>query len=138
VHLELGEMYASVSQWDRAETEFRAEAKLQPGDAEAAFRLGDALLQQGKVKDARRELNRASDLAPGTADVLYALGKASSLDGDKAAAEKAWLAVIGIDKDGPLAGQAHFGLAAIYRERGDAAKSDAEMKEFQRLQRAKP
>ena len=138
VHLELGEMYAGVSQWDKAEAEFRAESQLQPGDAEAAFRLGDALLQQGKVKEAHRELSRANDLAPGKADVLYALGKAASLDRDKAGAEKAWLAVIGIDKDGPLAGQAHFGLAGIYRERGDSAKSDAEMKEFQRLQRAKP
>jgi hypothetical protein len=27
-------------------------------------------------------------------------------------------------------------LAGVYRERGDAAKADAEMKEFQRLQKA--
>jgi len=135
VHLELGELYAAESQWDKAEKEFRAETNLQPGDAEAAFRLGDALLQQGKVKEARRELDRAGKLAPGMADVLYALGKAASLDGDKAAAEKAWLAVLETQKDGPLAAQAHFGLAGIYRERGDAAKANAEMKEFQRLQK---
>ena len=136
LHLELGELYVAESQWDKAEKEFRAEASLQPGDAEAAFRLGNALLQQGKVNEARRELERASGLAPGMADVLYALGKAASLDGDKAAAEKAWRALLEIEKDGPLAGQAHFGLAGVYRERGDAAKADAEMKEFQRLQRA--
>jgi tetratricopeptide (TPR) repeat protein len=136
VRLELGQLYSAESQWDKAEKEFRAEANLQPGDAEAAFRLGNALLQQGKVNEARPELERASGLAPGMADVLYALGKAASLDGDKAAAEKAWLAVLQIEKVGPLAGQAHFGLAGIYRERGDAAKADAEMKEFQRLQKA--
>src|SRR5271155_264085 len=44
VHLELGELYSTASQWDKAEKEFRAEASLQPGDAEAAFRLGNALL----------------------------------------------------------------------------------------------
>lgn len=138
IHLELGELYASASQWDKAEAEFRAEAKLQPGDAEAAFRLGDAMLQQGEVKPARHELERASSLAPGMADVLYALGRASSLDGDKAAAEKAWTAVLDINKEGPLAGQAHFGLAGLYRDRGESAKADAEMKEFQRLQNMKP
>ncbi|HEY2013472.1 MAG TPA: tetratricopeptide repeat protein [Bryobacteraceae bacterium] len=136
VHIELGELYAAGAQWDKAEKEFRAEANQQPGDAEATFRLGNALLQQGKVKEARRELARASQLAPGMADVLYALGKAASLDGDKAAAEKSWLAVLDIDKNGPLAGQAHFGLAGIYRASGDSAKADAEMKEYQRLQKA--
>lgn len=136
VHIELGELYAADSQWDKAEKEYRAEAKLQPGDAEAAFRLGGALLQQGKVKEARRELERASGMAPGMADVLYALGKAALLDGDTAAAEKAWLAVLETQKEGPLAGQAHFGLAGIYRGRGDSAKADAETKEFQRLQKA--
>ena len=136
VHFELGELYAADSQWDKAEMEFRAEAKLQPGDAEAAFRLGNALLQQGKVQDARRELERASGLAPGMADVLYALGKAASLDGDTIAAEKAWLAVLDTQKNGALAAQAHFGLAGIYRQQGDSAKAEAEMKEFQRLQNA--
>jgi len=136
VHIELGELFAANAQWEKAEKEFRAEAALQPGDAEAAFRLGNALLQQGKVREARRELEWAGGLAPGMADVLYALGKAASLDGDRAAAEKAWRAVLDIEKDGPLAGQAHFGLAGIYRARGDSAKADAEMKEFQRLQKA--
>jgi tetratricopeptide (TPR) repeat protein len=137
VHIELGEVYAANSQWDKAEKEFRAESALQPGDPEAAFRLGNALMQQGKVKEARRELERASALAPGMADVLYALGKAASLDGDQAAAEKSWLGVLAVQTDGPLAGQAHFGLAGIYRARGNSAKADAEMKEFQRLQKAR-
>jgi Flp pilus assembly protein TadD len=137
VHLELGELYAGVSQWGKAESEFRSEAKLQPGDAEAAFWLGNSLLQQGKVKEARPELARANELQPGNADTLYALGKAASLSGDKAAAEKAWLDVIGVDNNSALASQAHFGLASLYRERGDTAKADAEMREFQRLRSAK-
>lgn len=56
VHLELGEVYAGDSQWAKAEQEYRAQCEREPGNAEAAYRLGDALLEQGKAKDARVEL----------------------------------------------------------------------------------
>jgi tetratricopeptide (TPR) repeat protein len=139
LHMDFGDLYASVRQWEKAETEFRAEAQLQPGDAEAAYKLGNALLQQGKVKEARAALGRADELEPGMAETLYGLGKAALLDGDIEAAEKAWLAVIAAvsaaENDSALAVQAHFGLAGLYRQRGDAAKADVEMGEFRRLQR---
>lgn len=138
VHLELGELYAATTQWEKAEAEFLAESRLQPGDAEAAFRLGDALLQQGKVKPARLQLERANRLAPGMPETLYAFGKAASLDGDNAAAETAWLAVIAVEKESPLAAKAHFGLAKLYRQQGSMAKAEFEMREFQRLQHAPP
>ena len=137
VHLELGDLYAANAQWDKAEAAYRAEGKLQPGDAEAAFRLGNALLQQGKVKEARAELERANRLGPAMVETLYALGKAASLEGDKAAAERAWLGVIDVEKESKYAAQAHFGLATLYRQGGNAAKADAEMKEFRRLQSVK-
>jgi tetratricopeptide (TPR) repeat protein len=135
LHLELGELYVTASQWDKAEAEFRVETRLQPGDAEAAFQLGSALLREGRIKDARAELDRANGLAPGMPETLYSLGKAASLDHDKSAAEQAWLAVIAIENETPLAGQAHFGLAGLYREQGNTAKAASEMQEFQRLQR---
>jgi len=47
LHLELGQVYANSAQWSKAETEFRAEAKLRPGSAEAAYRLGAAPSQPG-------------------------------------------------------------------------------------------
>src|SRR4030088_3124812 len=64
VHLELGAVYAGSSQWAKSEQEFGAKAKLQPGNAEAAYRLGMALLEQGKVHEARVELLRADRLMP--------------------------------------------------------------------------
>jgi tetratricopeptide (TPR) repeat protein len=133
LHLGLGELYVAASQWDKAEPEFRAEAKLQPGDAEANFRLGDTLLHEGKIKDARVALGRAAQLGPDMPETLYALGKAASLDGDKAAAEKAWLGVIAIEKEGPIAAQAHFGLANLYRAQGNSARAESEMREFRKL-----
>jgi tetratricopeptide (TPR) repeat protein len=134
VHLELGEVYAGAFQWVKAEEEFRAQAKLQPGNAEAAYRLGAALLEQGKAHEARAELIRADKLMPDMPETLYSLGKAASLEGDAAAAEKHWSKLLTIEKDSPLAGQAHFGLASLYRKQGKTAAAQHELQEFQRLQ----
>jgi tetratricopeptide (TPR) repeat protein len=134
VHLALGQVYAAASQWDKAEQEFRAEAKLQPGDAETAYRLGSALLEEGKVKEARVALENADRLRPEMPETLYSLGKAASLDGDVASAEKDWTKVASLEKAGPLAAQAHFGLAGLYRKQGKAALAEQEMREYRRLQ----
>jgi tetratricopeptide (TPR) repeat protein len=135
-HLALGEVYAGAAQWPKAEEEFRAQTKLQPGNAEAAYRLGDALLEQGKVHEARAELLRADQLLPDMPETLYSLGKAASLEGDPAAAEKAWTKLLSVEKQSSLAAQAHFGLAGLYRKQGKAAEAKAEMEEFQKLQGA--
>lgn len=134
IHLELGLVYVGASKWPQAEQEFRAETRLQPGNAEAAFRLGDALLRQGNAHAARVELERSNRLQSGMPETLYSLGKAASLDGDAPAAQKAWSDLLNIEKEGALAAQAHFGLAAVYRKQGNAALAEHEMQEFQRLQ----
>jgi tetratricopeptide (TPR) repeat protein len=134
VHLELGEVYAGAFQWAKAEEEFRVQTKLQPGNAEAAYRLGTALLEQGKAHEARAELLRADKLLPDMPETLYSMGKAASLDGDGAAAEKAWTRLLSIEKETALAAQAHFALANLYRKQGKTAAAQREMQEFQRLQ----
>src|SRR5260370_41775106 len=90
LHLELGLVYAGAARWDKAEEEFRVETKMQPGNAEAAYRLGAALLQQAKAHEASRELERADLLKPDMPETLYSLSKAASLDCKPPAAEKAW------------------------------------------------
>jgi tetratricopeptide (TPR) repeat protein len=134
LHLELGQVYAMTSRWPEAETQFRAESKIQPGNAEAAFRLGESLLQQGKVREAREALQRSNQLLPQMPETLYALGKAASLEGDAAASERAWQSLLQIEKESPLAAQAHFGLAGLYRKQGKTAEAEQEMREFQKLQ----
>lgn len=136
LHLELGQVYAMTSRWPQAEEQFRAEIKLQPGNAEAAYRLGDALLQQGKAHEARTELERSNRLQSQMPETLYSLGKAAALDNDPATAEKSWSDLLQIEKEGPLAAQAHFGLAGLYRKQGKTAKAEEEMKTFQQLQSA--
>lgn len=137
IHLELGRVYAAASEWPKAEEQFQAEAKLQPGDAETAYRLGNALLQEGKIQEARTELQRADRLRPQMPETLYALGKADSLHGDTAAAEKAWTQVIALERTSPLAAQAHFGLANLYRKQGKTAEAAREMQEYKKLQSVK-
>jgi tetratricopeptide (TPR) repeat protein len=134
VHLELGEVYAAAAQWAKAEQEFRAQTSREPGNAEATYRLGSALLQQGKVHEARAELTRADELMPDMPETLYSLGKAASLDGDTTTAEKSWTKLLSIEKDTPLAAQAHFGLSALYRKQGKTAEAQREMQQFERLQ----
>src|SRR5207249_3207686 len=134
LHLELGEVYAGSSQWAKAEEEFRAETILQPGNAEANYRLGTALLQQGKAREARAELQRADKLQPDMPETLYSLGKAALLAGEFALAEKSWTRVVALEKETSLAAQAHFGLAGLYRKQGKTAQAQHEMQEFQRLQ----
>lgn len=138
LHLELGHVYAQTSRWPQAEEQFRAETKLQPGNAEAAYRLGDALLQQGKAKEARAELERSDKLLPQMPETLYALGKADALEGNSVAAEKTWMSLLSLEKEGELAAQAHFALAGLYRKQGKTAEAEAQMREFQRLQKSSP
>jgi tetratricopeptide (TPR) repeat protein len=136
LHLELGQVFAMTSRWPQAEEQFRGEAKLQPGNAEAAYRLGDALLQQGKAHEAQDELERSDKLQPQMPETLYSLGKAASLEGDASTAEKAWTNLLNIEKEGPLAAQAHFGLASLYRKHGKTAEAAEHMREFERLQKS--
>jgi tetratricopeptide (TPR) repeat protein len=92
------------------------------------------LLQQGKAKEARPELQRANRLLPDMPETLYSLGKAATLEGDATAAEKAWNHLLEIETGTPLAAQAHFALAGLYRKQGKTAEAEREMKEFEKLQ----
>ena len=134
LHLELGQVYAEGAQWLKAEEQYRAEVALQPGSGEAAYRLGDALLHEGKAQEALPELQRSDRLRPDMSETLYSLGKASFAAGDRKAAERAWARVIAIERESPLAAQAHFSLAGLYRKQGNADKATSEMQEFHKLQ----
>jgi tetratricopeptide (TPR) repeat protein len=112
---------------------FRAETKLQPGNAEAAYRLGDAFLQQGKMKEASVELKRSDSLHGDMSETLYALGRAEA-SSTPADAERALQRVIELEKESPLAGQAYFALAGIHRKQGKTEQAAKEMEAYQRVQ----
>jgi tetratricopeptide (TPR) repeat protein len=134
LHLQLGELYARAQQWDRAEEQFRLETELQPGSPEAFYRLGEARLQLGKFHEAREALVHSDQLRGEMPETLYQLGKASAMDGDDTMAQKFWEHVLTLERNTPLAGQAHFGLAGIYRKQGKTADANREMEEFRKTQ----
>ena len=134
LHLQLGELYARAQQWDKAEEEFHLETENQPGSAVAFYRLGEAWLQLGRFHEARQALVHSDQLKAQMPETLYLLGKAASLDGDDALAQKSWEHVLSLEQNTSLAGQAHFGLAGIYRKQGKTADADREMEEFRKLQ----
>ena len=133
LRLELGEIYAATSHWTQAEEQFRREAKLQPGNAEAAYRLGDALLQQGKMKEAAEELRRSDSLHPDMPETLYELGRALLIS-DPDAAERALERVIAIEKQSPLTAQAYLQLATSHRRQGKNELAAHDMEEYKRIQ----
>jgi tetratricopeptide (TPR) repeat protein len=133
LRLELGLVYAAESQWEKAEEQFRGEAKLQPGNAEAAYRLGDALLQRGKMKEAVVELQRSDSLRPDMPETLYSLGRAAA-SGEPSVAEHAFARVVELEKDTPLAAQAYLALAGIHRKQGKTEQAAHEMQEYRRIQ----
>jgi len=135
LHLELGEIYAASSRWTQAEEQFRSEAKAQPGSAEVAYRLGDALLQEGKMKEAAEELSRSDSLRPDMPETLYALGRALAIS-DPNAAERALDRVIAVEKQSPLAAQAHLLLAGAHRRQGKPELAARDMEEYKLIHNA--
>jgi tetratricopeptide (TPR) repeat protein len=133
LRLELGQIYSASSDWVKAEQEFRAETQSQPGNAEAAYRLGDVLLQQGKMQEAAEELRRSNELRPDMPETLYSLGKALAV-ADPAQAERALNRVVAMEKDTLLAGSAYLALAAIQRKQGKTELAAKEMQEYRRIQ----
>jgi tetratricopeptide (TPR) repeat protein len=133
LRLELGEIRVARSEWPQAEEQFRGEAKLQPGSAEAAFRLGDTLLREGKMNEAAKELERSNDLRPDMPETLYALGRACEISAPKTA-ERALDRVVAIEKQTPLAAQALLLLAGIHRRQGKTDLATDEIREYRRIQ----
>jgi tetratricopeptide (TPR) repeat protein len=136
IHLAIGLLKMGAGDLNSAETEFRAETRLRPGDAEAAWRLGSVLLQKGSTRPALAELKRSDSLRPHMIETLFDLAKASNLENETAEAEKAWLEVIALDDTGEMAASSHFQLSQLYRRQNKTTEASRHYKRFQELQPA--
>ena len=133
LRLELGQIYAEATEWTKAEEQFRTEAKLQPGNSEVAYRLGNVLLQQGKMKQAALELQRSDSLKPDMPETLYSLGKATTVS-DPVTAERVFNRIVELEKESPLAAQAYLALANIHRKQGKVELAGEDMQRYRQLQ----
>ncbi len=80
-HGNLGVLAYRREDYGLAVTEMACAASLEPGDATLLCNLGAGLCQAGDPRLARRWLNRARVVAPGSPDVLVTLGNAYALQG---------------------------------------------------------
>ena len=123
----------SVGNWAAAIAEFRTESTIRPRSAEPLYYMGIALRRQGHPAEALEALDHADQLAPNIPGTLLEAGQAAFQAGDSARAEKYLTALIGIQKEGPLAADAHAQLADVYRKAGKTAEADRELAESVRL-----
>jgi tetratricopeptide (TPR) repeat protein len=134
IHLALGRILLEErGDLDGAEREFRAEVRLRPGDAEAAWRLGSVLLKKGQGKEALIELQQSDKLKPDMLETLLDLGKAYSAANQLSQAETTYQRIIAIDDKDELAAAAHLQLSQICRKLGKAAEAEQHLKRFREL-----
>jgi tetratricopeptide (TPR) repeat protein len=137
VHLAIGQLYLAGGDYARAEPEFRAEARMAPMSAMAAYKLGLTLMNLGKAAEAITELQRAEQLQPGMPETHLALGKALAATGDLSGAEGALQKVVQAEPASALAEAAHLQLSQIYRKLGRTADADREIRALQELRRGR-
>jgi tetratricopeptide (TPR) repeat protein len=134
VHLAFGRILQEErGDLDAAEIEFRAEATLRPGDAEAAWRLGSLLLKKGQSKEALTALQQSDRLKPDMIETLLDLGAAYLSENQIPQAEKAFTRIIRIDDQDELAAAAHLRLSQICRRLGRIPEADQHLKRFREL-----
>jgi len=134
VHLALGRILSEArGDLDGAEREFRAEVRLHPGNAEAAWRLGSVLLKKAQTGEALAVLQQSDKLKPNMLETLLELGKAYMMANQLNQAEKVYKHMIEIDDTDELAAAAHLQLSQIYRRMGYPAEAEQHLKRVREL-----
>ncbi len=90
--------------------------KLVGGDAETAYLAGNALLQEGKTKEAAEKFQEALRIDPDHQQALNSLGSACFRQGDLEAAQRYFERVIDLN---PEFAPAHNNLAALHQQRNE-------------------
>jgi tetratricopeptide (TPR) repeat protein len=134
LHLQLGQAILAASRTEenrqKAAAEFQTELEINPGDAEAAYQLGEIFYERSDWDKAKRWLLQAVELRPKFAEAQAALGRVLAQQGDQAGAiQHLEIAVA----EAPDNAMAHYHLAQLYRKAGRANDADREFDRFRKL-----
>ncbi len=131
-HYRLGDAYWSMSQWDLAAAQFRAELEVDPGNCMAQEKLGNILLQQnGSAGEALAAVDKALAMCPAMVEGRVDRGRALMSLNRNAEAVKDLEAAVKAD---PADARTHFLLAKAYRGAGRAQEAQVEMQTFSKLE----
>lgn len=134
LHLQLGQAILAESRTEenrqKAAKEFRTELEINPGDAEAAYQLGEISYEWSDWDEAKRWLLKAVELRPKFAEAHAALGRVLAEQGNQASAiQNLEMAVA----EAPDNAMAHYHLAQLYKKAGRTNDADREFDSFRKL-----
>jgi protein O-mannosyl-transferase len=129
-HNNLGTVYASQGQFDRAIPEYQAALRLKPDFAEAHNNFGDAYSSQGQLDKAIPEYQAALRLKPDFAQAHYNLGLAYASQGQFDRAIPEYQAALRLKPD---FAEAHNNLGDAYSSQGQLDRAIVEYQTALRL-----
>jgi tetratricopeptide (TPR) repeat protein len=115
---------------EKASAAFQRAIAIDPDYEEARVSYAAALLDQGALDEAVRQLNAALQQKPDDGTALYLLSQAYAREGDFAHGKAAALNAV---KAAPGNGEAHFWLAECERHLNEAAAAEVEYRQYLQL-----
>ena len=131
VNLLLGQTALFRGRLDEAIALFRRELEINPGDAMAFYRMGDAYTRQLKWDDALAALQKSVWINPYFSGPYILLGKAYTRKGDLAAAEGMLRQAISYDPNNKTA---HYLLGQLLQQSGRTEEAKRELETAEKLQ----
>ena len=126
----LGRIENALYADDKAKAAFERAILIDPDYEEARVSFAAALLDQGGLDEAVRQLNAALQRKPDDGTALYLLSQAYAREGDFSNGKAAALRAV---KAAPANGEAHFWLAECERHLNDAVNAEAEYRQYLQL-----
>ncbi len=122
----LGHAYLRKGDRERARSAFERALKLRPADLPTRIFLGETYLDDGRLDLAQAEFNAVLSLQPQSAAALFGAGRTALARQAYAEAVQNLERALASD---PRASAVHYPLAMAYRALGDAAKSEAHVRQ---------